>query len=121
MKTILVVDDDPSIRNFSARVLRGVGLTVLTASSVEQALSIIGSDAHQIDLVVTDMVMPGTSGLDLGCELQQNHPSMKVLYMSGYRDSIAMVSISKRSPEHVLLKPFSRHALVANVLGLLAT
>ncbi|HUI58154.1 MAG TPA: response regulator [Bryobacteraceae bacterium] len=120
MKTILIVDDDPGIRRFVARVLRGVGLTVLTASSAREAVSIIESASHQIHLVVTDMVMPGTSGLDLGCELQQRYPCMKVLYMSGYRDSIAMVAISKRSPEHALLKPFSRDALLASVLRLLA-
>jgi len=60
--------------------------------------------------------MPGGSGLDLAVELQRRFPFIHVLYMSGYADSIAMESISRVSPEHVLAKPFTDRALLASVL-----
>jgi two-component system cell cycle sensor histidine kinase/response regulator CckA len=116
MKTVLIVDDDVSVRCFIHYVLSDTGFTVMTAESAEQALSIIEGNARHIQLVITDMMMPGGSGLDLAVELQRRFPFIHVLYMSGYADSIAMESISRVSPEHVLAKPFTDRALLASVL-----
>jgi DNA-binding response OmpR family regulator len=120
MNTILVVDDDPAVRNFIGNTLRDLGLTVLTAHRLDAALSEIISHGAAIDLAIVDMIMPGGSGLDLAAELGRQWDGIQVLYVSGHHDSVAMDSIAQRSPEQVLLKPFSDQQLIARVLHLLA-
>ena len=120
MPTILVVDDDAGVRSFISSTLRSTGFTVLTAGRAERALSLIAGRGAGIDLAVIDMAMPGMSGLDLAAELERERSPIKVLFISGYADSIAMECIARRSPEQVLLKPFSDDGLAARVVQLLA-
>ena len=65
------------------------------------------------------MVMPGVSGLDLATDLIREYPGIKILYTSGYVDSVAMNVIARRSPQAVLLKPFTEQALLERVHQLL--
>jgi PAS domain S-box-containing protein len=82
-ETILVVEDEPSVRQFACLVLRQHGYTVLEADKSEDAIQLARQFRERIDLLVTDVVMPGIGGLELAKELTALHPEAKVLYFSG--------------------------------------
>ncbi len=65
------------------------------------------------------MVMPGVSGLDLAADLGREYPNLKILYISGYVGSLVAEALARRSPERVLMKPFTEEALLARVRDLL--
>jgi CheY-like chemotaxis protein len=118
-KTILVVDDQPPVRRLISLMLGRLGFKTIEAGDGLQALARF-EDAHgTIDLAIIDMVMPRMSGLDVAAELARINPSLKILYLSAYGGSIAIDSIRRRSPEHLLLKPFTERSLLDRVFGLL--
>jgi DNA-binding NtrC family response regulator len=80
--TILYVDDDRSVCDVVAAILAQAGYRVLTAPDVEQALRIIA--AHHLDALITDIVMPGKSGIDLAREAKRLQPNLKVMFLTGY-------------------------------------
>lgn len=117
---ILIVEDQSALRRLIARILTREGFPVLEAGSASQGLEMVRTHRDSISLAIIDMIMPGMSGLDMAAELTREHPAIKILYTSGYGSSVAMESISQRTPEHVLLKPFTSRQLldrVAQVLG----
>src|SRR4051794_30981054 len=81
--TILTVDDDPDVRRFARVALADAGFRVLEAVSGEAALRLLDEETA-IDLLLTDMVMPGLNGLDLAREARRRCPEIKVLFASGY-------------------------------------
>ncbi len=89
-ETILVVEDEESLRNLVTRILRGLGYTVLSAAAAGEALELLANHDGSVDLLVTDVVLPGgVQGNDLVRLLTSSRPDLLVLYMSGYpRDSI---------------------------------
>ncbi|HKU21089.1 MAG TPA: ATP-binding protein [Terriglobales bacterium] len=112
-RTVLVVDDTDVVRIAVARDLRGVGYSVLAASSPTEALLL--SDQHKgpIHLLVADVVMPGMNGRELARHLLRTRPDLKVLFMTGYdKDSIALEGPVDAS-ETLLYKPFSSLELFA--------
>jgi PAS domain S-box-containing protein len=86
--TILVVEDDGSLRAILARALSGAGYRVLVAASGQEAIDLAASHLDPIDLLLTDVVMPGMNGRQLAERLSAMHPSTPVLYLSGYTDDI---------------------------------
>jgi len=112
---ILVVEDNGALRRLMARVLADQGFQVLQAASAIKGLELFQAQPESVALAVVDMVMPGMSGLDLAAELERLRPGIKILYTSGYGSSVAMESISHRSPDRVLLKPFDAAELVDRV------
>ena len=86
-ETILVVDDDAGIRRLVTATLMPLGYTVIEAGSGEEALQIAATEPGLIDLLLTDVIMPGISGRLLAERLTPTHPEMQVVYMSGYTDS----------------------------------
>lgn len=118
-QTILVVDDQPPVRQLIARMLARCGFKTIEAGNGLQALSRFEDANGAIDLAIIDMVMPQMSGLDVAAELARQHPDVKILYLSAYASSIAIDCIRRRSPQHLLLKPFTERSLVDRVLGLL--
>jgi signal transduction histidine kinase len=112
--TVLVVDDDDSVRKVTERLLRSSGFTVITATSGPDALDVARAHRGGIDLLLTDIVMPGMSGRDLARELGGLRPTMKILFMSGYHQH------SPLAEEQFLTKPFHRAELLEKVRGLLA-
>jgi CheY-like chemotaxis protein len=82
--TILLVDDDDAVRNIAARILSRKGYAVLDARSPKMARELWYAHRATIDLVLSDVMMPETSGVDLIDEFRQTRPSLKALYMSGY-------------------------------------
>jgi CheY-like chemotaxis protein len=107
--TVLVVDDDDSVRRVTERLLRSTGFTVLTATSGPDAIAVAAAYRGTIDLLLTDIVMPDMSGRDLARELSVVRPSMKVLFMSGYHQH------SPLSDSQFLTKPFHRGELLEKV------
>jgi two-component system cell cycle sensor histidine kinase/response regulator CckA len=83
-KGILVVDDDDALRGMIAEHLRDLGYTVWEAADPVAALDIVGNAAHQVDLVVTDLVMPKMSGPHLVERLRELRPKVQILRISGY-------------------------------------
>ena len=96
-ETILVVDDEPSLRNLVRKALSPVGYRVLEASSAEDALAICGTLSDKIDLLLTDVIMPGMDGKRLAKMVHESRPETKVIFISGYTDDILA--------EHGILEP----------------
>ena len=118
-RTILVVEDQTEVRHLISQLLTRGGFRTLEAGDGHEALALIDAFNTSISLAILDMVLPTMSGLDVAAELQRRHPEIKVLYLSGYAGSIAMDSIQRRSPELLLLKPFTEEGLLSRVNGML--
>jgi two-component system cell cycle sensor histidine kinase/response regulator CckA len=88
-ETVLLVEDEPGVRQLATRILDKAGYRVLEAANGEDAERIFAQYAQQIDLVVTDVVMPGCGGPELLSRLQVSAPELRVLYMSGYTEQSA--------------------------------
>jgi CheY-like chemotaxis protein len=114
--TILLVEDEDAVRNVTARMLESRGYSVLEARDADAARAACAEHGSRIDLLLTDIVMPKTSGPKLAEELIANHPGLRVLYMSGY--SGAALSRHATLPEGVgyLEKPFTASTLATKVL-----
>jgi two-component system, cell cycle sensor histidine kinase and response regulator CckA len=110
-ETILLVEDEESIRVSLRRFLVKFGYTVLVAASPREALQLVAEHAGPIDLLLTDVVMPHMSGRELADRLQADHPDLKVLYMSGYTaNTIAHHGVLDQGV-HFMSKPFTRDEL----------
>jgi len=83
-RTVLVVDDEPEVRTLVTEVLEGSGYEVVAAADGDSALALIDGRAEDIDLLVTDVVMPVMSGTDLAARITQRSPATRVLFVSGY-------------------------------------
>ena len=104
---VLIVEDEAMIRSNVRECLQQLGYQVLEAESGEVAVQLCGKHRGEIDLVLTDLVMPGMSGHELASELAHRHPEIKMLFMSGYtEDSAARRDILMRGSAF-LQKPFS--------------
>jgi PAS domain S-box-containing protein len=121
-ETILLVEDNAGLRKLATRLLEPVGYTVLPAASAEEALQLLGLHEDQVhllvspvDLLLTDVVMPGMSGQKLAERLAATHPTMKVLYMSGYTDDTTVRHGVLQAQMAFLSKPFTRESLLRKV------
>ncbi len=85
-ETILVVEDDPALREITCEFLRSSGYAVLQAGTPEEALRVAAQHSGTVHCLLTDVVLPGKSGPQLAERLAANHPELKVLYVSGYAD-----------------------------------
>ena len=120
-ETVLLVEDEPIVRELLAGFLERLGYRVLWASNGEQALRISGDFSDPIHLLITDVVMPGMGGPELSERLLPLRPAMKVVYTSGYPQG-AMTHHGMLSPDAVLLqKPFELHVLAARIREILST
>jgi PAS domain S-box-containing protein len=112
---ILLVEDEASIRQLCANVLRKRGYTVSEASDGEQAIAIAESPGLHFDLLLTDVVLPGANGRRVAERVTQSHPAIKVLYISGYTEN-AIVHTGVLDPTvNFLPKPFTPTILVERV------
>ena len=119
--TVLVVDDAAALREFVMDELQNNGIETIGAADGDTGLEVFLANRDRIDLVIVDMLMPRMSGLDLAAELERCNPGVKILYISGQGDSIAMESIQRQSAERVLLKPFKPGMLMERVTQLLSS
>jgi len=114
-ETILLVEDDPQLRQLSSSILAHCGYKVLVAGGPEEGLAICKQNHHDIRLLVTDVVMPRMNGRQLAERIQQVTPNVKVLYISGYTSN-AIVHYGVLDPGLWFLpKPFTLSALMAKV------
>jgi len=114
-ETILVVEDEPVVRSLIVRMLKHSGYKVLDAGSGEAALKLLEDYSGPLDLVVTDVVMPGMSGRTLAERLEQKHPQTKILFMSGYADDAVMRHGILEANVFFLQKPFSMETIERKV------
>ncbi|HEX5149270.1 MAG TPA: PAS domain S-box protein [Candidatus Limnocylindrales bacterium] len=117
---ILVVDDEDGVRDFIERALSRLGYQVTAVSSGEEALERVrGYFAEPIDLLITDVVLPGMSGPELASALGSSRPAMPVLYVSGYASDVTAFHGLPGLAAHVLAKPFGMDSLVRRVRTIL--
>jgi len=110
-ETILVVEDEETVRLLARRILEGCGYRVLDAQSAGDALLLCEKHAGTIDVLLTDVVMPRMSGRELAERLRPLRPDMKVLYMSGYTDDAVTRHGIRNSDVAFLQKPITPHTL----------
>jgi PAS domain S-box-containing protein len=114
-ETILLVEDEPAVRELIQMVLSERGYTVLEALAPEDAERLAGSNGAEIQLLLTDVVMPGMSGRDLAKRLTARHPHLRVLYMSGYTFNVIAQDGTLEEGISFLQKPFTPQVLTEKV------
>jgi len=115
--TVLLVEDEAPVRAFASRALRLRGYTVLEAESAEEALQALEDPALEVDVFVTDVVMPGMDGPSWVKRALEDRPDVRVIFVSGYAED-ALAEMQARVPNSVFLpKPFSLSDLTATVQG----
>ena len=117
-RLVLVVDDEPGVRDLVCRTLRDSGYRTVEAAHGGEALEII-EGPEPIDLIVTDVVMPGMDGRELGRRLSQSRPTLPILYMSAYDVNDIFRRGSPRTSAPFLQKPFPPDHLISSVEQLL--
>src|SRR5271170_4232113 len=113
--TILVVDDEDMLLSMTETILSDYGYKILTANNGTKALAVLSRDDVKVDLVMTDLVMPGMGGRELVERIRQLAPSMKILCTSGYA-----MPADKKSGTAYLHKPFTSDSLLAKVKHVLS-
>ncbi len=118
-ETILVVEDESQVRDLICKVLSSRGYTILSAVDPEEADRLEQTYSGNIDLLLTDMIMPGKSGAVLAQTLAQRRPNMKILFMSGYTDRTIADSPAWTEDSPFIQKPFSPADLAQKLRALL--
>lgn len=118
-ETILLVEDQPQLRQLTSHILRGYGYRVLAAANGEEALHICEQKENLVDLVLTDIVMPGVTGIELVKRLRTFGPHMKILYMSGYTDDVVLRQGALEPGAAYLEKPFTPEGLATKIRQIL--
>jgi two-component system cell cycle sensor histidine kinase/response regulator CckA len=113
--TVLLVEDEDPVRKFGARALRNKGYKVIEAESGEAALEVIRNAAEQIDLLITDVVMPRLDGPGLVREVREIRSDIKVIFISGYAEDAFRQRLDSDSDIDFLSKPFSLKQLATKV------
>jgi CheY-like chemotaxis protein len=112
-ETVLVAEDSDAVREVTRELLEALGYTVMTAARGEQALEAAAGHSGPIDLLLTDVVMPGIRGATLAEQIVAARPGVRVLFMSGYGDGLAPGPTGE--PDAVLRKPFDQERLARAV------
>ena len=110
-ETILLVEDETSVRGLACAILDRLGYKVLRAANGIEAIQIAQRHGGPIDLLLTDVVMPGMNGRELAERLLRTHPEMKVLYASGYTEDVIVHRGVLEEHLHFIGKPYSLHSL----------
>ncbi len=119
-ETILLTEDEEALRVLARKMLSSCGYTVLESSSAFEALEIARSEVN-IDLLLTDVVMPEMSGSELAAKIQEIRPEMRVLFMSGYTDDVVIRHGMLKEGCTFLQKPFTANSLARKVREALAS
>jgi len=113
-RTILLVEDEPFVREATCSILESAGFEVLPAEDARDAMKVYEECQRGIDLVMTDMVLPGRSGQQLGQDLREHSPEVLVLMTSGYGNP-EYETDAPESRTYFLAKPYSRRTLVEKI------
>ena len=119
-ETVLLVEDEQAVRSLAWVLLERAGYHVLDAADPAKAEALFREHANRIDLLVTDVIMPGSNGLSLFAKLSVNRPLLRVLFMSGYTDNAVVQHAGLPSDNVFLQKPFTADGLLCKVREALA-
>ena len=108
---VLVVEDEPAVRNVTLRILARAGVAAVGAASPEEARQRM-TDSGTFDAIVSDIVMPGVSGPELVAELRRTSPKLRVLFVTGYSTDVALEGVTRDARTSLLQKPFTPDALM---------
>ena len=114
-ETILVVEDEEAVRKLAVRMLESAGYRVIEAGTGEQALAVSEQHRERIDLVLTDLVMPGMTGRELSAWLEKVRPGTRVLFTSGYTDGAILRQDVLDQSAHFVAKPYAKADLLRKV------
>jgi two-component system, cell cycle sensor histidine kinase and response regulator CckA len=113
-ETILLVEDEPAVREITCRILDIHGYTVLAAENAEEGIRMFEQHEDAISLLVTDLAMPGMNGRELAHRLAERHPGLKTLFISG--SDATLLSVEFNDPNYAYLqKPFTLEGLARKV------
>jgi two-component system cell cycle sensor histidine kinase/response regulator CckA len=112
--TVMLVEDEDAVRLFSARALRNKGYKVIEAKSGDNALELLAANP-QVDLMVTDVVMPQMDGTELIKRVRAERPGMRVICISGYAEEMFRKRLDSAADVHFLPKPFTLEQLAGKV------
>jgi len=118
-ETVLLAEDEQDVREVAREFLESAGYTVLEAAGGDEALEVSAAHAGPIDLLITDMVMPGISGQELARKMRALREGIRVIYISGYSEHAAGEAAKCDAAAMVLTKPFSRAVLLRTVRDIL--
>lgn len=113
--TILLVEDETPVRIFASRALSNKGYTVLEADSAETGLEVFEREGERIQLIVSDVIMPGMTGPEMVEQIIAKHPSLKVIFISGYAEDAFIDSYGAEREFNFLPKPFTLKQLASKV------
>jgi CheY-like chemotaxis protein len=111
-ETVLLAEDEQDVREIAREFLESGGYRVIEARDGIEAIALAAAHRGEIDLLVTDMVMPGMTGQELVARLQSELPGLCVVFMSGYSEHAATEMANADPTARLLTKPFSRTALL---------
>jgi two-component system cell cycle sensor histidine kinase/response regulator CckA len=117
---ILLVEDEPFVREATCSILQNAGFEVLPAENARAAMELYEECGHRVDLVMTDMVLPGQTGQQLGQDVRKRSPEVAVLVTSGYGEAAYETEMPEAST-YFLPKPYSRRTLVEKIEMILAS
>ena len=120
-ETILLAEDEEMVRELTERILRDLGYQVLVAQNGHDALHTLQANNYGIDLLLTDVVMPGMGGKELAETLRESHPQLPILYMSGYAEERTGGERFHQQASAFIKKPFMPDELVKEIRNLLDT
>jgi DNA-binding response OmpR family regulator len=114
-ETVLVVEDDETVRHLVVSMLKSSGYRVIAPATPREALRICGEFSTPLDLLLTDMVLPETNGAEIAEKALASRPNLRVLFMSGYTEHpvLRLTGFDRGAP--FIQKPFSKAALTAKV------
>jgi two-component system cell cycle sensor histidine kinase/response regulator CckA len=114
-ETLLLVEDEEVVRRASIRMLRSLGYEVLEAADAAQAQAILAERANGIRLLITDVVLPGTTGRELAEQVANEYPAIKILFASGYSDDVILQHRLLSHHVALLPKPYTINALANKI------
>jgi CheY-like chemotaxis protein len=119
-RTLLVVEDEGAVRELVRTALTRAGYRVLAARDGEEALTRAAAHAGRIDLLLTDVVMPGMNGRELALRFRQARPDARVLFMSGFASDVIAADGGLSGDSELLMKPFTPDELLSRVRAALS-
>ena len=117
-ETVLLVDDEESVRRLVGSMLRSLGYEVIEARNQQDAVD-VSEGGQPIDILVTDVVMPDMGGPELADQVRSARPDIKVLFMSGYTGGALNYHVGDQKEVHLLQKPFTPESIAAKIREIL--